>query len=118
MLSPWLDLDGVPEQIAAFSELAGLDLLRLGTTADAEEIRDTAVTQPLIVALGLIAASQLKFGEIVTAGHSIGEVTAASVAGSLTAPDAISFAARRGAEMAAACALTPSSMAALLGGDP
>jgi [acyl-carrier-protein] S-malonyltransferase len=118
MLSPWLDLDGVPEQIAAFSELAGLDLLRLGTTADAEEIRDTAVTQPLIVALGLIAASQLKFGEIVTAGHSIGEVTAASVAGSLTAPDAISFAARRGAEMAAACAITPSSMAALLGGDP
>jgi [acyl-carrier-protein] S-malonyltransferase len=118
MLAPWLELDGVPEQVAAFSELAGLDLARLGTTADAEEIKDTAVTQPLIVALGLIAASQLRLGAIVTAGHSIGEVTAASIAGALSTADAISFAARRGAEMAAACALTPTSMAAVLGGEP
>jgi [acyl-carrier-protein] S-malonyltransferase len=118
MLAPWLELDGVPAQVAAFSELARLDLARLGTTASAEEIKDTAVTQPLIVALGLIAAGQLRFGDIVTAGHSIGEVTAASIAGSLTSLEAISFAARRGAEMAAACALTPTSMAAVLGGDP
>ena len=59
MLAPWLELDGVADQLAAFSELAGLDLHRLGTTAGAEEIKDTAVTQPLIVALGLIAAGQL-----------------------------------------------------------
>ncbi|MGX7680528.1 acyltransferase domain-containing protein [Jatrophihabitans sp. DSM 45814] len=118
MLSPWLELDGVAEQVAQFSEIAGLDLIRLGTTASADEIKDTAVTQPLIVTLGLVAVSQLKFGEIVTAGHSIGEVTAAAVAGSLTSYQAISFAARRGAEMAAACAATPTSMAAVLGGDP
>jgi [acyl-carrier-protein] S-malonyltransferase len=118
MLSPWLELDGVAEQLARFSELAKLDLARLGTTADADEIKDTAVTQPLIVALGLIAASQLDFGDIVTAGHSIGEVTAAAVAGALTPDQAVSFAARRGAEMAAACAATPTSMAAVLGGDP
>jgi [acyl-carrier-protein] S-malonyltransferase len=118
MLSSWLELDGVAEQLAAFSELAKLDLARLGTTASAEEIKDTAVTQPLIVALGLIAASQLEFGEIVTAGHSIGEVTAAAVAGSLSPNEALAFAARRGAEMAAACRATPSSMAAVLGGDP
>ncbi|HEY2041538.1 MAG TPA: acyltransferase domain-containing protein [Jatrophihabitans sp.] len=118
MLAPWLELDGVAEQVATFSELSGLDLHRLGTTADAEEIKDTAVTQPLIVALGLIAASRLTFGDIVTAGHSIGEVTAAGVAGALTPSEAVSFAARRGAEMAAACAATPTSMAAVLGGDP
>jgi len=118
MLTPWLELDGVAEQVAAFSELAKLDLTRLGTTASADEIKDTAVTQPLIVALGLVAASQLKFGEIIAAGHSIGEVTAAVVAGALTPSDAISFSARRGAEMAAACAATPTSMAAVLGGDP
>jgi [acyl-carrier-protein] S-malonyltransferase len=118
MLSPWLELDGVAEQLAGFSDLAKLDLARLGTTADADEIKDTAVTQPLIVALGLIAAAQLDFGDIVTAGHSIGEVTAAAVAGALTPNQAVSFAARRGAEMAAACAATPTSMAAVLGGDP
>ncbi|UQX87314.1 ACP S-malonyltransferase [Jatrophihabitans telluris] len=119
MLAPWLELDGAEELIGSFSELAGLDLRRLGTTADADEIKDTAVTQPLIVALGLLAASGLRLsGEVVTAGHSIGEVTAAAVAGVLSPNEALAFAARRGAEMAAACALVPSSMAAVLGGDP
>ena len=118
MLAPWLELDGVPEQVAAFSELAGLDLARLGTTADADEIRDSAVTQPLIVAIGLIAASQLKLGQIVAAGHSIGEVTATAIAGTLTPAEAVSFAARRGSEMAAACASAPTSMVAVMGGDP
>jgi [acyl-carrier-protein] S-malonyltransferase len=118
MLAPWLELEGVAEQVAAFSELAGLDLARLGTTADAEEIKDSAVTQPLIVAMGLITASQLTIGSrVVLAGHSVGEVTAAAIAGTLTPSQAISFAARRGAEMAAACAATPTSMVAVIGGE-
>ncbi|HEV2886198.1 MAG TPA: ACP S-malonyltransferase [Jatrophihabitans sp.] len=121
MLAPWLELDGVAEQVATFSELSGLDLARLGTTADADEIRDSAVTQPLIVAMGLITAGQLRLGShlgnVVVAGHSIGEVTAAAVAGVLTPAQAISFAARRGSEMAAACAATPTSMVALVGGE-
>lgn len=117
MLAPWLELEGVAEQVAAFSELAGLDLARLGTTADADEIRDSAVTQPLIVAMGLITASQLTLGQVVLAGHSVGEVTVAAIAGTLTPAQAMSFAARRGAEMAAACALTPTSMVAVIGGE-
>jgi [acyl-carrier-protein] S-malonyltransferase len=118
MLAPWLELDGVAEQVAAFSGLSGLDLARLGTTADADEIRDSAVTQPLIVAMGLITASQLQLGQVVLAGHSIGEVTAAAIAGALTPAQAMSFAARRGSEMAAACAATPTSMVAVVGGEP
>ena len=121
MLAPWLELDGVPEQVAAFSELSGLDLARLGTTADADEIRETAVLQPLIVAMGLVTASQLRLDDshsVVLAGHSVGEVTAAAVAGALTPAQAVSFAARRGAEMAAACAATPTTMVAVVGGDP
>jgi [acyl-carrier-protein] S-malonyltransferase len=121
MLAPWLELPGVAEQLAAFSEASGLDLARLGTTADADEIKDTAVTQPLIVALGVIVADQLGLDatdERVVAGHSVGELTAAAVAGALTPAVAVAFAARRGAEMAAACALTPTGMSALLGGDP
>jgi len=117
MLAPWLELDGVAEQLASYSELAGLDLARLGTTADADEIQDSAVTQPLIVAAGLIAASRLTFTGVVLAGHSVGEVTAAALAGALTPTEAVVFAARRGAEMAVACAETPTSMVAVLGGN-
>jgi [acyl-carrier-protein] S-malonyltransferase len=119
MLTPWLELPGATELIAQFSDVANLDLVRLGTTADAEEIKDTAVTQPLIVAIGLLAAGQLDIGDnVVVAGHSVGEITAAAVAGGLEPGAAVAFAARRGAEMAAACALTPTGMAAVLGGDP
>ncbi len=121
MLSPWLELPGVADQLAEWSELAGLDLVRLGTSADADEIKDTAVTQPLIVALGAVVAGRLDLADrddVVVAGHSVGELTAAAVAGALSPADAVAFAARRGAEMAAACALTPTGMSALLGGDP
>jgi len=123
MLNPWLELPGAHDLIGELGEIAKLDLLRLGTTADADEIKDTAVTQPLIVALGVLAAPHLGVddggaGASVFAGHSVGELTAATVAGALTASAAVGFAARRGFEMAAACALTPTGMSALLGGDP
>jgi [acyl-carrier-protein] S-malonyltransferase len=117
MLSPWLELPGAAELMAGFSEVSGLDLVRLGTTADADEIKDTAVTQPLIVALSLLAAAQLELSEgTMVAGHSVGELAAAAMAGSLEPDAAVAFAARRGAEMAAACALTPTGMSAVLGG--
>ncbi|HEY8302547.1 MAG TPA: ACP S-malonyltransferase [Jatrophihabitans sp.] len=121
MLAAWLELPGVAEQVGHWSELAGLDLARLGTTADADEIKDTAVTQPLIVALGAIVAARLGLdgdAERVVAGHSVGELTAAALSGALTPAEAVAFAARRGAEMAAACAATPTGMSAVLGGDP
>jgi [acyl-carrier-protein] S-malonyltransferase len=121
MLAPWLELPGVPEQVAELSEAAGLDLARLGTTAGADEIKDTAVTQPLIVALGVIVADRLGLdsdAERVVAGHSVGELTGAAVSGALSGREAVALAARRGAEMAAACALAPTGMSALLGGDP
>jgi [acyl-carrier-protein] S-malonyltransferase len=123
MLGPWLELPGAEEAIGQFGELAELDLRRLGTTAGADEIKDTAVTQPLIVALGLLAIAQLDLdtrtaADTIVAGHSVGELTAAAVAGVLEDATAVALAARRGAEMAAACALVPTGMAALLGGDP
>jgi [acyl-carrier-protein] S-malonyltransferase len=122
MLRPWLDLPGAKELVDEFSEIAELDLLRLGTTADAAEIKDTAVTQPLIVALGLIAAAELDLdsspGSVIVAGHSVGEITAAAIAGVITPQAAVGLAARRGAAMAAACALAPTGMSAVLGGDP
>ncbi len=123
MLTPWLALDGAADRIAAWSEATGLDLGRLGSTADTEDIKDTAVTQPLVVALSLLAAEELiRRVDLPTdapiAGHSVGELTAAAVAGVLTADEAVALAAVRGQEMAAACALEPTGMSAVLGGDP
>ncbi|WP_306747035.1 ACP S-malonyltransferase [Saccharothrix yanglingensis] len=122
MLTPWLDVDGARERVAAWSAVTGLDLERLGTTADADEIKDTAVTQPLVVALALLAYEELRRrvelpADTVIAGHSVGELAAAAVAGVLSTDDAVALAAVRGAEMAAACALTPTGMAAVLGGE-
>jgi len=122
MLTPWLESAGVEQQISAWSERTGLDLRRLGTTAEADEIKDTAVAQPLIVALTLIAFQGLerRIGlpvDLPIAGHSVGEVAAAAMAGVLSADDAIAFAAARGRAMAAACQSEPTGMAAIMGGD-
>ncbi|MCG5452996.1 ACP S-malonyltransferase [Micromonospora sp. NBC_00362] len=118
-LTPWLDLTGTEARLRDWSALAGVDLLHLGTKADADEIKDTARTQPLLVAAALLAAEHLPLdGVALTAGHSVGELGAAALAGVLTADAAITLAGVRGREMAAACALEPTGMAAVLGGDP
>lgn len=123
MLSPWLELPGAAEKLASWSQASGLDLVTLGTTASAEEITDTAVTQPLVVAATLLAHQEAKRrgmfggGELIAAGHSVGEIAAYAIGGIISADDAVSLAATRGAEMAKACAQEPTGMSAVLGGD-
>jgi [acyl-carrier-protein] S-malonyltransferase len=117
-LTPWLDLPGAQTRLRWWSALAGVDLVHLGTQADAAEIKDTARTQPLLVAAALLAAEHLPMAEVdLVAGHSVGEIGAAALAGVLPAEAAIALAGVRGREMAAACALEPTGMSAVLGGD-
>ncbi|GAA2452633.1 ACP S-malonyltransferase [Streptomyces mauvecolor] len=118
-LTPWLDLPGAADRLAAWSDAIGLDLVHYGTQADADAIRDTAVAQPLLVAAGLLSAAAL--GDVspgAVAGHSVGEITATAFAGVLSEEAALGFVRKRGLGMAEAAAVTPTGMAALLGGEP
>ena len=124
-LTPWLELDGVRDHLGAYGEAAGLDLVAHGTESDADAIKDTAVAQPLIVAAGLVTAgvlfrdaTALAGTKAALAGHSVGELTATALAGVVTADQAMSLVATRGRAMAEASAVTPTGMAAVLGGDP
>ncbi|WNI15369.1 ACP S-malonyltransferase [Actinacidiphila sp. ITFR-21] len=117
-LAPWLELPGAADRLAGYSVAAGLDLAHYGTKADADEIRDTKVAQPLLVAAGLLAAAELNTVPGLVAGHSVGEITAAALAGVLDRSDAMAFVAARGRAMAEAAAVTETGMSAVLGGDP
>jgi [acyl-carrier-protein] S-malonyltransferase len=117
-LTPWLDLPGARDRVAAWSDAIGLDLVHYGTQAGAEEIRDTAVAQPLLVAAGILSAEALGATPDAVAGHSVGEITAAAFAGVLDDTAALTLVRRRGLAMAEAAAVTRTGMAALLGGDP
>jgi len=118
MLNSWIQDPSLKELLVSWSDAIGLDLLHLGTDADAEEIKDTANAQPLIVAASLLGAHALGIKNFaVTSGHSVGELAAAALSGAISESDALRIVRTRGLEMAKAAATSPSGMSAVLGGD-
>jgi [acyl-carrier-protein] S-malonyltransferase len=118
MLNSWIQDASLKALLVSWSDAIGLDLLHLGTVADAEKIKDTANAQPLIVAASLLGAHALGIKKFaVTSGHSVGEIAAAALSGAITEIDALTLVRTRGVEMAQAAASSPSGMSAILGGD-
>jgi len=120
-LTPWLELPAFKESLEEASVASGLDLTTFGTLSDADTIRDTAIAQPLIVSASLASFAALKsagLGDVAgVAGHSVGELAAAAIAGVFDTATAIKLVTKRGSEMADAAAISKSSMAAVLGGN-
>ena len=128
LLKPWLELPGFADRLAEWSAAIDLDLAHYGTEGDADQIRDTAVAQPLLVAASLLSADALlgrdsgqespgSLGSAgALAGHSVGELAAAALAGVLTPTEAMRVVRTRGKAMADAAAVTETGMAAVLGG--
>ena len=118
MLNSWIADPSLKELLVSWSDSIGLDLLHLGTVADADEIKDTANAQPLIVATSLLGAHALGIKNFaVTSGHSVGELATAALSGAISEKDALTIVRARGIEMAKAAATSPSGMSAVLGGD-
>ncbi len=125
MLQPWISDPDSAALLDEFSSASGLDLADLGTNADADTIKDTAIAQPLIVAASLLSLRRLvaELGEVstwanVAAGHSVGEFSAIAAAGVLPDAQAVDLVGVRGRAMAKAAASSPTTMAAVMGGDP
>jgi [acyl-carrier-protein] S-malonyltransferase len=111
----------VPEAMEVYrraSEVSGLDLVRLCFEAPEEELVQTEVQQPALVATSLAVLAALRaegYQPDFVVGHSVGEFAALAAAQALSADDAIALVRERGLAMAEAARENPGSMAAILG---
>ena len=95
----------------------GFELSKIMFEGEAEELKQTKVTQPAIFTMSVIMAKLLgnEFQPNMVAGHSLGEFSALCAAGALTFTDALTLVSKRAMAMQKACEAQPSTMAAILG---
>src|SRR5213083_495523 len=113
--------EAFPEAMEVFrvgSEASGLDLRHLCFEGREDELVDTAVQQPALVATSLAVLAALKARGIepdYVVGHSVGEFAALAAANALSTEEALALVRERGLAMAEAARERPGSMAAILG---
>jgi [acyl-carrier-protein] S-malonyltransferase len=113
--------EAVPEAMAVFdagSRASGLDLKQLCFEAPVEQLVETELQQPALVATSLAFNAALRARGVTpdfVVGHSVGEFAALAAAESIPAAQAIGLVRERGLAMAAAAKERPGSMAAILG---
>jgi [acyl-carrier-protein] S-malonyltransferase len=113
--------EAVPEAMEVYrigSEATGMDLAHLCFEAPLDELVETEVQQPTLVATSLaILAAVRKAGlePDVVVGHSVGEFAALASVGAMSEGEAIGLVRERGLAMAAAARERPGAMAAILG---
>ena len=113
--------EAVPEAMEVFEQASrapGLDLKRLCFEAPLEELVDTEIQQPALVATSLAVLAALRARGIeadYVVGHSVGEFSALAAADALDLADAIALVRERGLAMADAARERPGAMAAILG---
>ena len=115
--------EAVPEAMEVFergSAATGLDLKEICFESPVEELVDTAIQQPALIAASLAALAALRSRGIVpdyVVGHSVGEFAALSASDAYTLEETFELVRARGIAMAAAALENPGSMAAILGLD-
>jgi [acyl-carrier-protein] S-malonyltransferase len=100
------------------SEASGLDLQRLCFDTPLEEMVETELQQPALVATSLAFLAALRDRGIkpdFVVGHSVGEFAALAAAGAMNVRETIALVRERGLAMAEAARERPGSMAAILG---
>src|SRR6266850_4213728 len=116
-----LDDPEISSLCASCSQEADVDLRRLLTIADDEELKLTQNAQPALCFAGIGLTLLLRRRGIepaAAAGHSVGEYAALAASGAVGAPQVIKAVVERGKALAEAAPAGTSSMAAVLGLDP
>ena len=99
------------------NDILGFRITDIMFEGEAEELKQTKVTQPAIFLHSTILAKLLghHFQPEMVAGHSLGEISALTAAGVLAFEDGLKLVSKRALAMQAACEAEPSTMAAILG---
>jgi [acyl-carrier-protein] S-malonyltransferase len=113
--------EAFPEAMRVFevgSAASGLDLKSLCFDAHVDELVDTEVQQPALIATSLAVLAALRARGIepdYVVGHSVGEFAALAAASAIGVEDTLTLVRERGLAMSEAAKAHPGAMAAILG---